>query len=85
MIQSSNKSNAANTNQNLGMPTKFQIRITNNNHIYVKSIHLRKNSYAEVFFPHSGTLSQQQRATATKPTNGVAPVQQQKVSSSTKY
>ena len=36
-------------------------------------------------FPHSGTLSQQQRATATKPTNGVAPVQQQKVSSSTKY
>lgn len=49
MIQSSNKSNAANTNQNLG------------------------------------TLSQQQRATATKPTNGVAPVQQQKVSSSTKY
>ena len=31
MIQSSNKSNAANTNQNLGMPTKFQIRITNNN------------------------------------------------------
>lgn len=49
MIQSSNKSNAANTNQNLG------------------------------------TLSQQQRATATNPTNGVAPVQQQKVSSSTKY
>merc|ERR1712183_105341 len=49
MIQSSNKTNAANTNQNLG------------------------------------TLSQQQKATATKPTNGVAPVQQQKVSSSTKY
>ena len=80
MIQSSNKSNAANTNQNLGMPTKFQIRITNNN-----LLHLRKNSYAEVIFPHSGTLSQQQRATATNPTNGVAPVQQQKVSSSTKY
>ena len=77
MIQSSNKSNAANTNQNLGIHTKFQITITNNN--------LNKNSYTEVFFPYSGTLSQQQRATATKPTNGVAPVQQQKVSSSTKY
>lgn len=35
MIQSSNKSNAANTNQNLGMPTKFQIRITNNNLIFM--------------------------------------------------
>jgi len=51
MIQSSNKSSAAHTNQNIG------------------------------------GLSQQQRTSsnAVKPNNGVAPLQQQKVSSSTKY
>ena len=80
MIQSSNKSNAANTNQNLGIHTKFQIKITN----YLCEIKLSMKELLSIF-PHSGTLSQQQRATATKPTNGVAPVQQQKVSSSTKY
>ena len=85
MIQSSNKSNAANTNQNLGIHTKFQIKITNN--IFKQYLCEIKLSMKELLsiFPHSGTLSQQQRATATKPTNGVAPVQQQKVSSSTKY
>ena len=83
MIQSSNKSNAANTNQNLGIHTKFQIKITNIKQ-YLCEIKLSMKELLSIF-PHSGTLSQQQRATATKPTNGVAPVQQQKVSSSTKY